>query len=245
MITSFRPDGRKPSQLRPIIFEMDVAPAAKGSVLVSMGQTRVLCAVTVDEAVPRWMREQKVAGGWLTAEYSLLPYSTGQRTQRESTAGKVSGRTQEIQRLIGRSLRAVTDLTKLGPRTVWVDCDVVQADGGTRTAAITGAYVALQLAMTRCLSDGLLKENPLIDAVAAISVGLVDGCPLLDLCYTEDSSAETDMNVVMTGSGRFVEIQGTAEREPFTAIQHESLLTLARAGIRKLLNAQRQALRSV
>ena len=238
-----RPDGRKASQLRLVEFTTDFAPAAKGSVLVRMGRTRVLCGVTVEEAVPRWMRTQKVLGGWLTAEYSLLPYSTGERTSREATAGRVGGRTQEIQRLIGRSLRAVTDLDKLGNRTIWVDCDVIEADGGTRTAAVTGAYVALRLAVYRLLKDGVLSEDPIREAVAAVSVGMVQGHALLDLCYEEDAAADVDMNVVVTASDRFVEIQGTAESGPFTAVEADRLLALARKGAHALIQAQAHALR--
>lgn len=233
-----RPDGRKADQLRPVEFTPDFAPAAKGSVLVRMGRTRVLCGVTVEEVVPRWMRAQKVSGGWLTAEYSLLPYSTGERTSREATAGRVGGRTQEIQRLIGRSLRAVTDLDKLGNRTIWVDCDVIEADGGTRTAAVTGAYVALRLAVNRLLKDGVLAEDPIREAVAAVSVGMVQGHALLDLCYEEDAAADVDMNVVVTGSNRFVEIQGTAESAPFTDEEAGRMLALARKGVRALIQAQ-------
>lgn len=237
-----RPDGRKADQLRPVEFVPDFAPAAKGSVLARMGRTRVLCGVTVEEAVPRWMRTQKVSGGWLTAEYSLLPYSTRERTSREATAGRVGGRTQEIQRLIGRSLRAVTDLDKLGNRTIWVDCDVIEADGGTRTAAVTGAYVALRLAVNRLLKDGVLKEDPIREAVAAVSVGMVQGHALLDLCYEEDAAADVDMNVVVTGSNRFVEIQGTAESAPFTDDEAGRMLALARKGVRALIQAQARAL---
>jgi len=237
-----RPDHRSATELRPVTFQPDFAPAACGSVLVSIGSTRVVCGVGVEESVPRWMRAQKVGGGWLTAEYSLLPYATARRTSREATAGRVGGRTQEIQRLIGRSLRAVTDLEKLGARTLWVDCDVVQADGGTRTAAVTGAFVALRLAVSRLMKDGLLKADPVKEAVAAVSVGIVDGQPMLDLCYAEDVAAQVDMNVVMTASGKLVEIQGTAEREPFTKAQMQRMITLAERGIRDLVRAQEQAI---
>ena len=237
--SALRVDGRKPDQLRPVSLETGIAPAALGSVRVSMGNTQVLCAVSVDEEVPRWMKQNKTPGGWLTAEYSMLPYSTSDRCRREAAAGKVSGRTQEIQRLIGRSLRAVVDLEKLGPRTVWIDCDVLQADGGTRTASITGAFVALRIAVDRLLADGRLTENPIREAVAAVSVGVVDGRPLLDLCYPEDLAAAVDMNLVMTASGRFVEVQGTAEDEPFTPDELEALLGLGRKGIKKLLAAQK------
>ena len=219
-----------------------MAPAAAGSVLIKVGHTQLICAAMVEEFVPRWMREQKVAGGWLTAEYSLLPYSTQQRTSREVNAGRVSGRTQEIQRLVGRALRAVTNLEKLGPRTIWVDCDVLQADGGTRTAAITGAFVALRLAVNRLLKDGLLKEDPIREAVAAVSVGMVDGKALMDLCYEEDVKADVDMNVVLTAGGAFVEVQGTAEGEPFPDEDLQKMLALAKKGIGSLLKAQRAAL---
>lgn len=238
-----RADGRRPDEIRPVAFQLDVAPAAAGSVLVSIGRTQVICAVSVEEDVPRWMKQQKAGGGWVTSEYSMLPYATPDRSRREASIGKVSGRTQEIQRLIGRSLRAVTDLEALGPRTVWVDCDVLQADGGTRTAAVTGAYVAMRRAMDRLRREGRLDRDPLTASVAAVSVGLVEGRPLLDLCYTEDLAAGVDMNIVMTGRGKFVEVQGTAEDEPFSAGDLDRLLKLAAGGIRRLLAAQKKALR--
>src|SRR5215468_3772424 len=194
---SARPDGRQASQLRPLRFQNGIAPHATGSTLIEWGNTRVICGVTVEEMVPRWMKEQNVTGGWLTAEYSMLPYSTLQRKQRDSTKGKIDGRSQEIQRLIGRAMRASIDLEKLGPRTIWVDCDVLQADGGTRTAAITGACVALQLAAKKLVAEGRLPENPILHAVAAVSVGVVDNQALLDLCYTEDAAAAVDLNLVM------------------------------------------------
>jgi ribonuclease PH len=237
-----RPDGRRLNELRPIEFVIDFAQAARGSVLVRMGNTHVLCGVSIEESVPRWMRAQKVGGGWLTAEYSMLPYSTKERTSRESTLGKVGGRTQEIQRLIGRALRAVVDLEKLGARTVWVDCDVIQADGGTRTAAITGSFVALRLALNRLMKDGALTEDPIKESVAAVSVGMVAGAPLLDLCYAEDVDADVDMNVVMTSSGKFVEVQGTAEEQPFSEAEMEKMLSLAKTGIKALTQAQAAAL---
>ncbi len=230
-----RRDGRAAASLRPVTLEYGIAPAAKGSALIRLGNTAVVCAVSVEDKVPRWMQQQKVPGGWLTGEYSLLPYATTDRQSRESSLGKVSGRTQEIQRLIGRSLRAVVDLQKLGARTVWVDCDVLQADGGTRTAAITGAFAALQQAMDALCRADVLPENPIREAVAATSVGIVNGTPLLDLCYEEDLAATVDMNVVMTGSGRYVEVQGTAEGEPYSRAQLESLLQLADKGISELL----------
>ncbi len=236
-----RPDGRKSDELRRPEFTVHFVESALGSVLVRMGNTRVLCGVSVEEAVPRWMRVQKKGGGWLTAEYSMLPYATKERTSRESTLGKVGGRTQEIQRLIGRALRAVVDLDKLGPRTLWVDCDVIQADGGTRTAAITGAFAALRLAVTRLMKDGLLAEDPIVEAVAAVSVGVVGGRTVLDLCYAEDVAADVDMNVVMTASGRFVEVQGTAEVQPFSKAEMQEMLTLAEKGVLELLALQQSA----
>src|SRR5213075_2125251 len=189
--------GRAADQVRDVSFELNIAPHASGSVLVAMGNTRVICGVMIEEVVPRWMKEQNVAGGWLTAEYSMLPYSTQQRKARDISKGKIDGRSQEIQRLIGRSMRAVLDLEKVGPRTIWVDCDVLQADGGTRTAAITGSYVALSLAVQKLLADQKLKESPLLKAVAAASVGIVNRQVLLDLCYVEDAAAQVDMNIVM------------------------------------------------
>ena len=197
-----RPDGRQPAQLRSISFEANIAPYATGSVLASFGQTRVICAVTVEPNVPLWMKQQKVPGGWLTAEYSMLPYSTLERKQRDSTRGKIDGRTIEIQRLIGRSLRAVIDLQKLGQNTLWIDCDVLQADGGTRTASITGAYLAARLAIQKLLDEKKIAENPITDSVAAISVGVYNGRELLDLSYIEDKDAEVDFNIVMTGRGQ-------------------------------------------
>lgn len=239
-----RADGRAPAELRPIRFIPDLAPAAAGSVLVEFGRTRVICGASIEAGVPRWMRAQNVSGGWLTAEYSILPYATKPRSSRESSTGKVSGRTQEIQRLIGRSLRAVTDLDKLGERTIWLDCDVLEADGGTRTAAVTGAWVALRRAVNKLLKEGALKEDPLREAVAAVSVGIVEGRPLLDLCYTEDLAAAVDMNVVMTASGKFVEVQGTAEESPYSREELDRLLALAGKGIRKLLKEQESAARA-
>lgn len=233
-----RPDGRPPNQLRPIRFQRNPAPFALGSVLVSAGRTRVICGVSVEEGVPRWMREQELSGGWITAEYSLLPYSTEQRTRREATTGRVGGRTHEIQRMIGRCLRAVTDLEALGPRTVWVDCDVLAADGGTRTAAITGAYVAFRLAVRSMLRRGVLEQDPVNCALAAVSVGIVQGVPLLDLCYEEDAQAEVDMNVVLDSRGRIIEVQGTGERMPFSRRQLTQLLNLAQSGIEEILRRQ-------
>jgi ribonuclease PH len=237
-----RIDGRKPNELRPVRIHTHYVNPPEGSVLIDMGQTRVLCAASIEDGVPRWMREQGVSGGWITAEYSMLPYSTAPRKPREVTRGRVEGRTQEIQRLIGRALRAVTNLDKLGQRTVWIDCDVLQADGGTRTAAITGAYVALMLAMRKLHQDGAISEMPVTSSVAAASVGLLDDTPLLDLCYDEDSRAAADMNVVMTGKGQIVEIQGTGEDKPFSKNDLARLLKLAESGIKKLLAIQEKAL---
>jgi ribonuclease PH len=237
-----RPDGRQPHQLRPVRFMNHIAPYALGSTLIEWGQTRVICAVTLDPTVPRWKKEQGLPGGWLTAEYSMLPYSTLQRKPREISKGRPEGRTQEIQRLIGRALRTAVDLEKLGERTLWVDCDVLQADGGTRTAAITGGYVALALAVQRLLQDGTLAESPLRPPVAAVSVGIVQGQVLLDLCYQEDVSASVDLNLVMNAQGEFIEIQGSGEEATFTESQLTEMLAAGRAGIRELIRAQEQAL---
>jgi ribonuclease PH len=237
-----RADGRRADELRPIRFQNHIAPHATGSTLIEWGQTRVICGVTVEETVPRWMKEQGVTGGWITAEYSMLPYSTHQRKQRDSTRGKIDGRSQEIQRLIGRAMRAAVDLEKLGSRTLWVDCDVLQADGGTRTAAITGSYVALCLAMEKLLQAGRITETPVAHAVAAVSVGIYQSQVLLDLCYTEDAAAEVDMNLVLTGEGRFIELQGTGEEATFTDLQLNGMLEVGKLGIERLLQAQRAAL---
>ena len=240
--SSSRADNRRPNQLRPIRFQNHIAPYAAGSTLVEWGNTRVICGVTIDENVPRWMKEQKIAGGWLTAEYSMLPYSTLERKPRDSAKGKIDGRSQEIQRLIGRAMRAALNLEKLGERTVWVDCDVLQADGGTRTAAITGAYVALSMAMQNLLAEGKLTVEPVLHAVAGVSVGIVNGQPLLDLCYAEDVAAAVDMNLVMNSAGEFIEVQGTGEEATFSEKQLGDLLALGKAGIRELLAAQEKAL---
>jgi ribonuclease PH len=229
-----RSDGRKPDQLRPISFEAGIAPHATGSVLVSFGTTRVICAATIEPKVPAWMKQQRVPGGWLTAEYSLLPYSTHERKQRDISRGKLDGRTVEIQRLIGRSLRAVLDLKKLGENTLWIDCDVLQADGGTRTASITGAYLAARLAIQTLLDAKRIPENPLTDSVAAVSVGLFEGRELLDLPYVEDKDAEVDFNVVMTGKGQFVEVQGCGEESTFSYDQLQSLIALAQKGLKEI-----------
>jgi ribonuclease PH len=230
-----RTDGRRPDQLRPLEIELDYLEQPLGAVLYSQGKTRVLCTASLDEGVPRWLRAS--GRGWLTAEYSLLPASTGERTQREASAGKQKGRTVEIQRLIGRAIRAVTDMEALGERTLWLDCDVLQADGGTRCAAISGAYVAAARALDRA---GLGRV--LVDSVAAVSLGIVGGERLLDLDYEEDSSAEVDLNVVMTGQGRLVEVQATAERAPFDRTELEALLDLAEGGIGTIGEAQERAL---
>jgi len=237
-----RPDGRRADQLRPLRFHNHIAPYASGSTLIECGNTRVICGVTIEETVPRWMKEQNVSGGWVTAEYSMLPYSTPQRKPRDIAKGKIDGRSQEIQRLIGRAMRATVNLENLGPRTVWVDCDVLQADGGTRTAAITGSYVALCLAVTKLQAEGKLTANPILDAVAAVSVGLVGGEALLDLCYVEDAAAQVDLNLVMTAPGEFIELQSTGEEASFTQAQLESMIQLGKAGIQGLLAAQRAAL---
>jgi ribonuclease PH len=235
-----RPSQRAQDQLRPIEIIRHYTKHAEGSVLVKFGDTHVLCTASVEEKVPQFLRGK--AQGWVTAEYGMLPRSTGSRMQREAAHGKQSGRTQEIQRLIGRSLRAIINLKKLGERTIHIDCDVIQADGGTRTAGITGAYVALHDAIGHLLAKQLITESPLHDFVAAISVGVYQGQPVLDLDYIEDSDCDTDMNVVMTGNGGFVEIQGTAEGTPFQREDMNSMLDLAQAGIRQLITMQKAAL---
>ncbi|GIW45207.1 MAG: ribonuclease PH [Candidatus Binatia bacterium] len=235
-----RVDGRLPTDLRPVVMHPGFIRQALGSVLAEAGNTRVICTASLEEAVPPFLED--TGKGWLTAEYSMLPGSSPQRIQREAARGRLGGRTHEIQRLIGRSLRSVVDLAKLGPRTVWIDCDVIEADGGTRTLSITGAYVALALAVRRLLDNGILEQNPITGAVAAVSAGLVDGTPVLDLCYAEDSRAEVDMNFVMTDSGRFVEVQGTAEGHPFDRATLEQLTDLAWSGIQRLLAIQKQVL---
>ncbi|BBH14454.1 ribonuclease PH [Chromobacterium haemolyticum] len=235
-----RPSQRPADALRTVRISRHYLKHAEGSVLIEFGDTKVICTASVDDGVPGFLKGK--GRGWVTAEYGMLPRSTGSRMRRESSAGKQSGRTQEIQRLIGRSLRAVVDLEKLGERQIQIDCDVIQADGGTRTASITGAYVALADAIGLLLREGKLSENPLRDQVAAISVGLYQGVPVLDLDYAEDSNCDTDMNVVMTGDGRFVEVQGTAEGEPFGDQELQAMLGLARAGIGELVALQRQAL---
>ncbi|MDH3442563.1 MAG: ribonuclease PH [Deltaproteobacteria bacterium] len=238
-----RNDGRKPNQLRPLTITPGYIKTADGSVLIEMGDTKVICTAKLEDRVPPFLRNS--GKGWITAEYGMLPGSSQVRIGRESSRGKVGGRTHEIQRLIGRSLRAIADLKSFGERTVWVDCDVIQADGGTRTASITGAYVALMEAVRRWLDRGVLNVDPVKDGVAAVSIGMVDGKILLDLCYEEDSRAEVDMNYVMTGSGKFIEVQGTAESAPFTKRQMERMAEMAQQGIKELLKAQKKVIIAV
>ena len=237
-----RPDGRASDQIRPISFTQNFAPHATGSVLVASGDTRVICSAIIEEGVPGWMKAQKVAGGWITAEYSMLPYSTLDRKARDSSKGRIDGRSVEIQRLIGRSLRAVIDLDALGARTLWIDCDVLQADGGTRTASITGACVAASLACQQFMAKGLIKKSPIRKLVAAVSVGVVGGEALLDLNYAEDKDATVDMNLVMTGDGNFVELQGAGEESTFTEAELAAMVALGKKGIADLLAAQRAVL---
>jgi ribonuclease PH len=237
-----RSDGRAPDQARPVNFELNIAPHASGSVLVSMGNTRVICGVTVEEAVPRWMKDQSVSGGWLTAEYSMLPYSTAPRKPRDISKGRLDGRSTEIQRLIGRSLRAVVDLEKLGPRTMWVDCDVLQADGGTRTAAITGASLAVAIACRKLAKEKKVDTPPIEKLVAAVSAGMLDGNAIVDLNYEEDKAVSVDFNLVATEDGEFVEVQGSGEEATFVQSHLDQLLGLARKGIAELIAAQRAVL---
>ena len=232
-----RIDGRSPSQLRPTTITPGFLAHAEGSVLIEVGRTKVICTASVEDRVPPFLRNQ--GKGWVTAEYGMLPRATSTRTQREASAGKVGGRTQEIQRLIGRSLRSVAKLNELGERTIWIDCDVIQADGGTRTASITGGFVAMALAMKKMKDLALIKDIPILDYVAATSVGIVDGTALLDLAYEEDSKAEVDMNFVKTGDGRFIELQGTAEGQPFDRRALDALMELADNGIKELIAMQR------
>jgi ribonuclease PH len=235
-----RSDSRKNHQMRDIRVQRNFIETAEGSVLISMGKTRVICTASIEERVPPFLKDQK--RGWVTAEYSMLPRSTQTRSARESSSGRVSGRTHEIQRLIGRALRSVVDLTALGERTIWIDCDVLQADGGTRTASITGAFICLADALKYALRNGMIDKTPLRDYLAAISVGVVHGQPMIDLCYSEDSAAEVDMNVVMTGSGKYVEIQGTAEGIAFSRDTLDLLLKLATDGICRLVDIQKKLL---
>ncbi|MDQ6861510.1 MAG: ribonuclease PH [Verrucomicrobiota bacterium] len=239
-----RLDGRAADQLRPVTFEIGIAPHASGSVLVAMGNTRVICAVMIDEGVPRWMKEQGVTGGWLTAEYSMLPYSTQTRKPRDISKGKLDGRSSEIQRLIARSLRAVVDLEKLGLRTMWVDCDVLQADGGTRTAAITGASLAVSIACHRLVEDKKLAALPIRNLVAAVSAGVIDGSPVIDLNYEEDKAVTVDFNMVATETGEFVELQGSGEEATFSQEELAEMLSLGRKAIAELITAQRTVLAS-
>jgi ribonuclease PH len=232
-----RNDGRSPTQLRPTTITPGFLAHAEGSVLMEVGRTKVICTASVEDRVPQFLRN--TGKGWVTAEYGMLPRATNTRTQRESSTGKVGGRTQEIQRLIGRSLRSITKLEALGERTIWVDCDVIQADGGTRTASITGGFVALVLALQRMRELALIKDIPIVDYVAATSVGIVAGAALLDLAYDEDSKAEVDMNFVKTGDGRFIELQGTAEGLPFDRRALDALMALADDGIKELIEKQR------
>ena len=238
-----RSDGRKPRELRPLSITPSYIKTADGSALIEVGDTRVICTAKLEERVPQFLRNS--GKGWITAEYGMLPGSSQVRIARESSRGKIGGRTHEIQRLIGRSLRAIADLKSLGERTVWIDCDVIQADGGTRTASITGAYVALVAAVRGWLDRGIINVDPIRDSVAAVSVGIIEGKVLLDLSYEEDSQSEVDMNFVMTGSGKFVEVQGTAESVPFTKGQMERMGEMAEQGIRELLKAQKKVLASI
>ncbi|MDP9291354.1 MAG: ribonuclease PH [Verrucomicrobiota bacterium] len=237
-----RLDGRAPDQLRPITFTADIAPHATGSVLIAAGNTRVICTAMIEEGVPRWMKEQSVSGGWLTAEYSMLPYSTNGRKARDISRGKLDGRTTEIQRLIGRSLRAAIDLDQVGARTIWIDCDVLQADGGTRTASITGACVALALACERLVAAKRLVRSPMKALLAAVSAGMVGGVPLLDLDYEEDKAATVDMNLVLNENAQFVEVQGAGEEATFSSEEFASLTEIAKQGVAQLIALQRSFL---
>jgi ribonuclease PH len=242
LMQQLRPDGRAADQIRPIHFDLHVAPHASGSVLVAMGNTRVICGVMIEETVPRWMKEQGVTGGWLTAEYSMLPYSTLTRKQRDIAKGRLDGRSSEIQRLIGRALRAVVDLDKLGSRTMWVDCDVIQADGGTRTAAITGASLAIAIACRKLAADKKVSEPPLRKLVAAVSAGVLAGNAIVDLNYEEDKNVTVDFNLVATEDGEFVELQGSGEEATFAHAELDQMLALSRKGIADLIAAQRAVL---
>lgn len=237
-----RPDGRAPDQIRPVHFQLDIAPHATGSVLVSMGNTRVICGVMIEDTVPGWMKQQGVSGGWLTAEYSMLPYSTNTRKQRDIAKGRLDGRSSEIQRLIGRSLRAVVDLEKLGSRTMWVDCDVLQADGGTRTAAITGASLAVAIACRKIAREKKVDVPPVKKLVAAVSVGILNGQAIVDLNYEEDKGVTVDFNMVATEDGEFVEVQGAGEESTFSQAEMDQMLLLGRKGVGDLIAAQRAVL---
>ena len=236
-----RLDNRAVDQLRPISFVPNIAPYATGSVLARCGNTQVICAASLEAKVPSWMKAQGVPGGWLTAEYSLLPYSTLERKARDISRGKLDGRTVEIQRLIGRSLRAVLNLEKLDGYTLWIDCDVLQADGGTRTTSISGAYVAAKIAVNKLLAEGKIVEDPFVDSVAAISAGIFAGTPILDLCYAEDKDAAVDANIVMTGTGKFVEVQSTGEEATFSPDELAALIALAKKGIGEISELQQKA----
>jgi ribonuclease PH len=240
---NMRPDGRRFDELRKITISRNYLKTAEGSVLIEMGETKVICTASIEDKVPMFLRDKKK--GWITAEYSMLPRATSVRTSRESAIGRVGGRTHEIQRLIGRTMRSVVDLKALGERTIWLDCDVIQADGGTRTASITGAFVALKSAIEYALENKIIETDPILDYVTAVSVGIVDGEPRLDLSYLEDSTAEVDMNIVMTGSGKFIEIQGTAETDPFDRDQLLRLLDLAGSGIKEIISLQKNALNTL
>lgn len=237
-----RHDGRAPDQPRSVTFELNIAPHATGSVLVAMGNTRVICAVMIEEVLPRWMKEQNVSGGWLTAEYSMLPYSTQTRKARDISRGKLDGRSTEIQRLIGRSLRAVVDLEKLGPRTMWVDCDVLQADGGTRTAAITGASLAVAVACKKLVEDKKVASSPIRKLVAAISAGVLDGNAVVDLDYEEDKAVTVDFNLVATEDGELVEIQGSGEEATFAQAQLDEMINIGKGAIARLITEQRNVI---
>ena len=237
-----RINNRSYDSLRNIEYKINIAPNALGSVLISFGNTKVICACSIENKIPNWMRSQNVEGGWLTAEYSMLPYSTLDRKQRDSSRGKIDGRTIEIQRLIGRSLRAVIDLKALGQKTIWIDCDVLQADGGTRTAAITGAYIAAQIAVNKLIENNALKMNPFIDSVAGISVGIYNNEILLDLDYSEDKDASVDANIVMTGSGKFIEVQSSGEESTYNENELKNLISLAKKGIDQLSKIQKEAI---
>lgn len=238
-----RSDGRAHDEIRPVKITRNIITHAEGSALIEVGGTRVICTASIEDKVPQFLKDS--GRGWVTAEYAMIPRATHTRSPRESAAGRIGGRTHEIQRLIGRSLRAVVDMEALGERTVWIDCDVIQADGGTRTAAITGGFICLADALRHAFECGMIQKAPILDCVAAVSVGIVDGRPMLDLCYEEDFEAEVDMNVVMTGSGRFVEIQGTAETRPFGTETLDELIGLARLGIEKLIDLQRSELPNI
>ncbi len=240
--SSTRPDGRFADKLRKTRITRNYLKTPEGSVLIEMGNTKVICTASIEKKVPTFLKDQNQ--GWVTAEYSMLPRSTSSRTTRESSSGRIGGRTHEIQRLIGRTMRSVMDLEALGERTIWLDCDVIQADGGTRTASITGAFVALKDAITYAQETKMIEKQPIKDFVAAVSVGIVDGEPRLDLAYEEDSIAEVDMNIVMTGSGKFIEIQGTAETNPFDKKLFQELLVLAESGIKEIITIQKNALKS-